>query len=212
MIPDVDYRVQYVDAKSTRIRGSLAVDPEGFATIFINPRLDPDRQLKTFEHELQHFRRNDFYNDMSIQEAEGKPAPVQAAAPQPSAQQPATPPSENAPRKRPPRPLHTIGRAVNLRLRFDAVREQLPPDQQAAMDALFSHPAASVEEIKLRGYLLYGFREDNPYWKQILLTYTLFGNNLPPRLPREDSYITGKGIPHEIMKRIIYSLVEPIDR
>lgn len=207
MIPDADYRVQYLDSKITNIRGSVTVDPDGFATIFINPRLDPDRQLKTFEHEMQHFRRNDHYNDSSIHEVENKPEPISVQLVEPV---PAVP--VKRPRIKPPRnlPAEYLARHRYLIRRFEDARAQLPDELHETMDNLFSHRITSISEMHLRGFLLFGLKKDSRYWKQIKLTFTLYDINLPEYLPRDAGFVVGKHIPHEVMINVIYALVEAI--
>lgn len=207
MIPEADFRVQYLDPRTTKIRGSVSVDPEGFATIFINPRLDPDRQLKTFEHELRHFNRNDFYNDKSIHEVEDKAEPMPAL---PAEQPPVVPLSRASPRLQIPPNLPTRLRSRHYYLIscFEEARAKLPDELLETMDNLFSHRVTNVSEMHLRGFLLYGLKKDSPYWTQILKTYTLYGINLPEFLPRDAGYVVGKHIPHEAMINIVYALVE----
>lgn len=64
------YKVYLLDQKNTKMRGSISLDPEGFASIYINPRLDVDQQAKTLEHELRHLINNDLHNDTPLELSE----------------------------------------------------------------------------------------------------------------------------------------------
>lgn len=202
--PDSDYRVQYLDDKNTKIRGSIAIDDSGFATIFINPRLDPERQYKTLVHELNHLNRNDAFNNLSIYEVENKPEPVHIIITEPLSPRPSlrakTPPS----RKLSQTPQD------HLIQRFYAVQGIIPMELHPALADLFSRPPASMAEVKLRGWLLYGLDEDNSHWKQIHLTHALYGTKLPHRADPEASRLLKGAIPHETMKRVIYALFESL--
>lgn len=72
MMTDGEYNVTFIDHKNTRIRGSIVINDDGFANIFINPRLDTDKQKKTFEHEMVHLEQDDAYNQDSLQTAEAR--------------------------------------------------------------------------------------------------------------------------------------------
>lgn len=52
------------------IKGVTLLDEAGDYNIYINSRLSMVTQHKAYLHELTHIRRNDFYNDLSIFEAE----------------------------------------------------------------------------------------------------------------------------------------------
>lgn len=69
-----DYKVYYVSHKNTKIGGSVEVDADGFASIFINPRRSHLQQLKTLDHELRHLENDDLYNDDSIEVVETRAA------------------------------------------------------------------------------------------------------------------------------------------
>ena len=52
------------------IKGVTLLDEAGDYNVYINSRLSVATQHKAYLHELQHIKRNDFYNDLSIFEAE----------------------------------------------------------------------------------------------------------------------------------------------
>ena len=72
MMSDGEYNVTFVDHKNTRIRGSVFISEDGFANIFINPRLDLERQMRTFAHEMVHLENDDAYNQDDIRIIEAR--------------------------------------------------------------------------------------------------------------------------------------------
>lgn len=52
------------------INGMTILDSNGDYNVYINARLSVDDQKKAYQHELRHIARDDFYNDLTIQEAE----------------------------------------------------------------------------------------------------------------------------------------------
>lgn len=52
------------------INGMTILDSNGDYNVYINARLSVDDQKKAYRHELRHIERDDFYNDLTIQEAE----------------------------------------------------------------------------------------------------------------------------------------------
>lgn len=52
------------------VPGLAAVDEDGEPMIFLNARHTWEQNLRTYEHELQHIGRDDFYNGLTIIEAE----------------------------------------------------------------------------------------------------------------------------------------------
>lgn len=54
------------------IHGAVMLSEDGFANIYINDLLSPEEKRKAFDHEKRHIENNDFYNDKTIQEIEGK--------------------------------------------------------------------------------------------------------------------------------------------
>ena len=71
MIEGADYRVIFLPFPGD-VLGSVRIDAEGFATVYINEALAPRARQEVLEHELRHIRRNDFYNDMSIYAVEAQ--------------------------------------------------------------------------------------------------------------------------------------------
>lgn len=94
-----DFIVRIIDPKTTRIRGSVHMDENGFASVYLNARMPKNIQLETLDHELKHIEEDDFHNEKTIEEVEQFvhiPEP-QAEPEQPSApvQQPAQPSVED---------------------------------------------------------------------------------------------------------------------
>lgn len=52
------------------MNGITILDNDGNYNVYINARLSVDDQRKAYQHELRHIARDDFYNEMTIQEAE----------------------------------------------------------------------------------------------------------------------------------------------
>ena len=48
----------------TRIRAFSRLNADSGYTIVINARMSYEQQLKSYEHELQHIKGNDFYKDI----------------------------------------------------------------------------------------------------------------------------------------------------
>lgn len=46
------------------------LDEDGFYNIYINARCSKDMQNKGYEHELEHIKRNDWYNSMLVSDIE----------------------------------------------------------------------------------------------------------------------------------------------
>lgn len=61
--------VRYMDMPGT-VRGVTSFDSEGVANVYINTRLSYSQQVEALHHELEHVRRNDSYNDFSIEMVE----------------------------------------------------------------------------------------------------------------------------------------------
>lgn len=53
------------------IGAMIAIDEEGYASIYINSRHSIDKQKRNLLHELKHLERDDVYNNKSIYEIEG---------------------------------------------------------------------------------------------------------------------------------------------
>jgi len=52
------------------VPGLSCVDDEGTPMIYLNARHTYEMNLRTFEHELEHLRRDDFHNGLPIEQAE----------------------------------------------------------------------------------------------------------------------------------------------
>ena len=48
----------------------VSVDEDGFASIYLNSRLNYEKQRACLKHELKHLSNDDIYNDKSIREVE----------------------------------------------------------------------------------------------------------------------------------------------
>lgn len=64
-----EYRV-YMMPFPGDIMGAVRVDAEGFPSIYINDALSPEAKKRAFLHELKHIERDDFFNNMTIEEVE----------------------------------------------------------------------------------------------------------------------------------------------
>lgn len=53
-----------------RMKGVTLLDESGDYNVYINSRLSADSQREVLNHEMLHIRRDDFYNDLTIREAE----------------------------------------------------------------------------------------------------------------------------------------------
>ena len=53
-----------------RMIGVTLLDESGDYNVYINSRLSADSQREVLNHEMLHIRRDDFYNDLTIREAE----------------------------------------------------------------------------------------------------------------------------------------------
>ena len=68
----MDYQVYIIDLPCT-VRGSIRVDGDGFASIYINARLSRAEQYNVLKHELRHLRRGDMTSRRSIHQVERSP-------------------------------------------------------------------------------------------------------------------------------------------
>lgn len=68
---DDEYRVYMMHLPGT-IKAAVKLDNEGFPSIYINDALAPDARKKAFIHELRHIERDDFFNDLPIEEVESE--------------------------------------------------------------------------------------------------------------------------------------------
>lgn len=53
-----------------RMKGVTLLDESGDYNVYINSRLSADSQREVLDHEMLHIQRDDFYNELTIQEAE----------------------------------------------------------------------------------------------------------------------------------------------
>lgn len=83
LIENADYfvRVENVPFPAT-IGGLVTPNDDGTHTIIINARRSIEAQRESFRHELRHIARDDFHNDLSIEEveADNDESPVVSAA------------------------------------------------------------------------------------------------------------------------------------
>ena len=68
-ITNDEYRV-YLMPFPGNINGAVRVDVDGFPSIYINDALSPAAKKRAFLHELRHIQRDDFYNNLPIEEVE----------------------------------------------------------------------------------------------------------------------------------------------
>lgn len=66
---DDEFRV-YIIPLPRRVRGCVRLDPDGFASIYINASLSRSEQYAVLGHELRHLRRGDMYSRRSIRSVE----------------------------------------------------------------------------------------------------------------------------------------------
>ena len=66
---DNDYNIKIIDLPYD-VNGLTAVDPSGYATIFLNARLSRDGQRRALKHELRHIYRDDFDSKSDIHAVE----------------------------------------------------------------------------------------------------------------------------------------------
>lgn len=188
MIDDGQYRVELIDHKNTRMRGSVEIDEDGFATIFVNARQSVNQQLKTVDHELRHLVNDDAYNDVPLEQAERIASGKQPVEPGPPVAKKPTK-SVRKPLQAPPNrdPLKTFRKAI------EGIRDAKPEAERDPWDYLadvFSRRPEYPFEVKLRGYIMYGLEPDDPVWDRLIWTdlcrdgypdysnYDAFGNPL----------------------------------
>lgn len=178
------------------VPGMASVDENGEPMIYLNDRLTSAQHLRTYQHELQHIHRDDFFNALPIEVIEGQ---EQIAA------------IPTKPEKKPRKPYQKPN--DHLKERFETVRAALPENMQMELDDLFSYPPISVEEIKLRGWILYDLDHDSPYWTQLLLTFAHYPSctKMPIIQDRETRRLTKRTIPYDVMRRVMYALCGTID-
>lgn len=64
-----DYIVRMMDLPGD-IHAVCVLDRDGIAMIYINSQLSPEARRAAFDHEMRHVARNDFFNHLTIQDAE----------------------------------------------------------------------------------------------------------------------------------------------
>lgn len=69
-----DYRVYFINHRNTKVGGSVELDEDGFASIYINARRSLDQQHKTFDHEVRHLINGDLHNEDPIEVVEARAA------------------------------------------------------------------------------------------------------------------------------------------
>lgn len=70
MTEDDDYYRVYLVPLPATVRGACRLDPDGFASIYINDQLSPKAKKAAFLHEIQHIKRKDHTNAKPILEVE----------------------------------------------------------------------------------------------------------------------------------------------
>ena len=65
----IDFAVRMVNLPGA-IRGAVRMSDDGFMNIYINDNLSPEAKQATLEHELNHIKRDDFYNGKPIEDVE----------------------------------------------------------------------------------------------------------------------------------------------
>ena len=66
MLDEDAYKIYFTKFPTGTIKGVTMIDPDGFASIYINVDLSPAEKRKTLKHELRHVERGDFYNGLPI--------------------------------------------------------------------------------------------------------------------------------------------------
>jgi len=64
-----EYQIRLMDLPYS-VKAMVALDEDGFSNIYVNSRLSQEEQFKAAMHELRHVARDDFYNELSIQNIE----------------------------------------------------------------------------------------------------------------------------------------------
>ena len=70
-IENADYWIQY-KVMPPKIYAFIHKHTDGTFTVFIDPRRSKEQQKKDLQHEIDHILNDDFYNDKSILEVEGR--------------------------------------------------------------------------------------------------------------------------------------------
>lgn len=69
LIDGADFIVRLVDLPN-QVRGSTVIDTEGMYNIYINQNMPYHIQIATFQHEVGHIMRDDFFNRTDIRVVE----------------------------------------------------------------------------------------------------------------------------------------------
>lgn len=131
-----DYKVYYISHKNTKIGGSVEVDENGFASIFINPRRSHFQQMKTLDHELRHIENDDLYNEEPIQVIETRAANKEILP----AREEGTPIPHHTRHGKPPRkrnPHAKDGLRISFTLKADAFAAYGIPEDDPQWSELF---------------------------------------------------------------------------
>lgn len=69
-LPERDFCVREIELPY-EVKGAVTpnADDDGYS-IYINSRLSDDQKRKAYEHEVDHIKNEDFYNDKPIEEIE----------------------------------------------------------------------------------------------------------------------------------------------
>lgn len=65
----INCRVVLQDLPTT-VRSFCVESPDGYHTIVLNARLNREQNMKSYEHELEHIRRDDFHAPESVDQIE----------------------------------------------------------------------------------------------------------------------------------------------
>ena len=72
-LPERDYFVRLVPLPE-EVGGVVAPNEDGTYSIYINAGHSPERQRKSYRHEVRHITDGDFYSDSPIEDVENKKA------------------------------------------------------------------------------------------------------------------------------------------
>ena len=70
ILEGADYYTRIVPFPTTKVGGLVMPNSDGTFSIYINSRVDEQRQRKALEHELEHIANGDFWNGKDIREME----------------------------------------------------------------------------------------------------------------------------------------------
>ena len=68
---DGTYCIRFDADMPNGVKGATYFSEDGFANIYINPRLSIFEQRATIEHELRHVKRDDAFRENDIRSVEG---------------------------------------------------------------------------------------------------------------------------------------------